>query len=86
MWRGRYRYSWDADDADWHRLTRILLIVNKINLRQSACSGLSASGNINLTHPHITYEILFIIFLFFKYFQSVFQEFDIVGNTFVECI
>ena len=86
MWRGRYRYSWDADDANRHRLTRILLIVNKINLRQSACSELSASGNINLTHPHITYEILFILFLFFKYFQSVFQEFDIVGNTFVECI
>ena len=68
------------------RRVQILLIIDKINLCPSVYSESSASGNINLTHPHITYEILFIIFLFFKYFQSVFQEFDIVGNTFVECI
>lgn len=30
--------------------------------------------------------MLFILFLFFKYLQPVFQEFDIVGDTFVKCI
>lgn len=28
-------------------------IINKINLRQSACSASSASGNINLTQPRL---------------------------------
>ena len=30
--------------------------------------------------------MLFILFLFFKYLQPIFQEFDIVGDTFVKCI
>ena len=47
----KYRYSWDADDSDERRLTQILFIINQINLRESACSASSASGNINLTHP-----------------------------------
>ena len=39
----KYRYSWDTDDSDERRLTQILFIINKINLRQSACSASSAS-------------------------------------------
>ena len=39
--RQRRRAQTDAD----------ILIINKINLRLSAYSASSASGNINLTHP-----------------------------------
>ncbi len=47
----QYRYSWDADNAEERRLTQILLIISKINLRSSVYSASSASSNINLTHP-----------------------------------
>ncbi len=54
MMRGaEYRYSWDADNADERRLTQILLIISKINLRPSVCSASSASSDIKLTHPLI---------------------------------
>ena len=42
--------SWDADNPEERKLTQILLIISKINLRPSAYSASSASGNINLTH------------------------------------
>ena len=45
--------SWEADNADKHRLTQILLIISKINLRLSAYSASSASGNVNLKQPHV---------------------------------
>ena len=43
--------SWDADNPEERKLTQILLIISKINLRPSAYSASSASGNITLTHP-----------------------------------
>ena len=36
------------------RRVQILLIIDKINLCPSVYSESSASGNINLTHPHMT--------------------------------
>ena len=47
----KYWYSWDADNTDERRLTQILLIISKINLRPSVCSASSASSDIKLTHP-----------------------------------
>ena len=47
----KYWYSWDADNTDERRLTQILLIISKINLRSSVCSASSASSDIKLTHP-----------------------------------
>ena len=49
----KYWYSWDADNTDERRLTQILLIISKINLRLSVCSASSASSDIKLTHPFI---------------------------------
>ena len=33
-----------------------ILIINKINLRSSAHSASSASGNVNLTHLHLPFR------------------------------
>lgn len=46
----QYRYSWDADNAEERRLTQILLIISKINLRLSVYSASSASSDIKLAH------------------------------------
>ncbi len=47
----KYWYSWDADNTDERRLTRILLIISKINQCPSVYFVLSASSDIKLTHP-----------------------------------
>ena len=48
----KYWYSWDADNTDERRLTRILLIISKINQCPSVYFVLSASSDIKLTHHH----------------------------------